>query len=384
MAIVWILGKLIVAIAIAALALNIRTPLLASWRSPWVIVGLFAVSGLLIGWELRRFARNRVQQVGRWSVLAVAIAALSIASTNEVKFHWAKHRVLAADPAQLAKLGEHFIVGYRDFDEVAALVKRGAVGGVFLTRRNVDGKTVAQIRETVDRLQAMRRDRNLPPLWIATDQEGGVVSRLSPPLPAQPSLGDAIANYDQATERQQAAARYARTQAAGLAAAGVNLNLAPVVDLNKGIRNPEDKYSRIYQRAIAASHITVTQVALTYCQELDAAGIRCTLKHFPGLGRVETDTHVARASLSVPLEILRQDDWRPFNQVTQILPVPIMLSHLLLTELDAKHPVSFSKAAIRDLLRRDWQYDGLLLTDDLCMKAAYGSDAGVEGATFWR
>jgi beta-N-acetylhexosaminidase len=83
-----------------------------------------------------------------------------------------------------------------------------------------------------------------------------------------------------------------------LADAGVNVNFAPVVDLNHRIVNPGDHLSRIHERAISADPVIVTEVARHYCTALQQAGGRCTLKHFPGLGRVFEDTHRESADLT--------------------------------------------------------------------------------------
>ena len=125
------------------------------------------------------------------------------------------------------------------------------------------------------------------------------MSRLSPPLMRSrrwPRSSRCI------RDRGRAAAwrcgQYAARQGRDLAALGVNLNFAPVVDLNHGVVNPEDRLSRISSRAISADPAVVTEVAGLYCATLMQTGVHCTLKHFPGLGRVYEDTHKVTAELS--------------------------------------------------------------------------------------
>jgi beta-N-acetylhexosaminidase len=149
---------------------------------------------------------------------------------------------------------------------VKALVERRAIAGVYVTARNVEHKTQSEIQSEIQSLQMIRRRQGLSPLWIAADQEGGIVSRLSPPLPKLPPLSTV-------PKSQPEVVKYARVHGQGLSSLGVNVNFAPVVDLNQGVINPRDKFSRIYQRAISADPGVVAKVALWYCQTLQEYGI---------------------------------------------------------------------------------------------------------------
>lgn len=213
------------------------------------------------------------------------------------------------------------------------------------------------------------------------DQEGGIVSRLSPPLTHLPPLAKVVNQTATPTARRREVQAYGDTHGRELAAVGINLNFAPVVDLNKGIVNPEDRYSVIYRRAISDDHTVVAEVAQTYCESLFRHGVRCTLKHFPGLGRLDADTHLVSAQLDTPLAELAADDWLPFQQIMQNAEAVTMLGHPILTTVDAQHPASFSEAIVTGILRQQWQYGGLLITDDFSMGAVFKSPDGVTGAT---
>ena len=121
-------------------------------------------------------------------------------------------------------------------------------------------------------------------------------------------------------------------QAQQLACLGTNVNFAPVVDVDKGIRDAADRFSRIGDRSISADPALVARTARLYCGILAKAGVQCTLKHFPGLGGVKVDTHVGEAVLSV----LDAADVAPFQELTQSLdPRPwVMLSHAIVAPLD--------------------------------------------------
>ena len=374
--------ELILAIALLVVAAILRSPSLANYRE-----GLFWLSlvggAILIFAELAVLPRPSPRRIKLMSflVLALSFASLSANLVLAMKFNLIKQSVLNADPSRLAKLGQHFVVGYRDPEEVAALVEKRAIGGVFLTARNIENKSKTEIRQEISGWQETRRRQGLSPLWIAADQEGGIVSRLSPPLTYLPPLSEIIAEDRDIEASKNAVIEYAMLQGRELYEIGVNLNFAPVVDLNKGALNPDDKYSLIYRRAISADKDVVAKVASWYCQTLEKQGVRCTLKHFPGLGRVAADTHVEDAQLDTSLEELREDDWVPFQAAMQNTRALTMLSHAKLMAVDGDRPVSFSNKAIVNILRQDWQYNGILITDDFCMRAAYNTKLGLAGAT---
>jgi beta-N-acetylhexosaminidase len=124
----------------------------------------------------------------------------------------------------------------------------------------------------------------------------------------------------------------------------------------------------------------VSDVAARYCRGLAEAGVRCTLKHFPGLGRVVGDTHLRTADLATPIADLERSDWVPFRTLMSEVGI-VMLGHARLRALDPRRPASFSQAVIGDVLRTQWRYDGLLITDDFCMGAVYASDDGLSAAS---
>lgn len=369
------------AIALLVLSSQWRSPFLAPWRSN-LFWGYLGISGLLIvaAWQGLKI-RNTVAKSLNSGTLLIAIAGCIILLLGEFKFQGIKHDILTGNPEQVKRLGQHFIVGYRDFNEVKQLVEKQAIGGVFVTYHNIKEKTKADIQLEIKTLQDIRKRQGLPPLWIATDQEGGIVSRLSPPLSQLPALSEIVTKQSDAASRNKAVTEYAQIQGNELYQLGVNVNFSPVIDLNYNIINPHDRLSKIYQRAISDDKNIVAEVANTYCQTLARTGVRCTIKHFPGLGRLQNDTHLESARLETPITELDQEDWVPFKKVSQNSKVWMMLGHAILTEVDHDRPVSFSKAVVKNILRNRWQYDGILITDDFCMYAVYHSREGVEKAS---
>jgi beta-N-acetylhexosaminidase len=367
--------KTIAALTCLVGAAFLRAPQFAELRpwSLWLLLGAAAIIALVSrGWR-----RSRLELVP----CAVGIAALLFTVSVEMRFQVARRAVLKADPAKLEQISQHIIVGFNRWDAVRGMVERRAVGGVFVTKRNVAGMDAAAIAREIASLQAIRKTQGLQPLWIATDQEGGSVARMSPPLPRQTTLAKVIRDLSGAA-RQAVVRDYAVTQGRGLADLGINLNFAPVIDLDHGVRNPADAYTRIGTRAISADPAVVAEVAGTYCDGLAAAGVLCTLKHFPGLGRVFEDTHQSEGVLTLSRAELEVSDWVPFRRLLgNGSGAAVMVGHVRLPALDSAQPVSTSAVAINGLLRDAWSYQGLVVTDDLCMGAIYAGRDGIAKAS---
>jgi beta-N-acetylhexosaminidase len=197
--------------------------------------------------------------------------------------------VLRADGNAARELGRHFIAGYTSFDEVAPLAAKGLIGGIYVTRHNIEGRTADDLKSEIARLQSLRSAAELAPLIVAVDQEGGIVSHMSPPLTSLPALAT-LAALPRA-ERSSKAEAAGKTHGRELAALGITLNFAPVVDLLRPeMAHTLDFNSFISRRAIAADPEVVTEIALAYVRGLEASGVEATLKHFPSLGRVHEDT----------------------------------------------------------------------------------------------
>lgn len=281
----------------------------------------------------------------------------------------------------MPEVGRHLMIGWLGIHETSVLAEKNAIAGVFLTSRDFPkGATIHDIRMVVDQLQAVRKKAGLPALWIATDQEGGPVEKLSPPLPRLPALAKEIAGLD----RQGVVSRvrgYADAQGVFLADAGINMNFAPVVDLMpKQKPGALDIHSRIATRAFSADPEIVTLVAQTYVTTMEGHGIKSILKHFPGLGSVPEDTHHFAASLDVPTHHLESRDWLPFRKITGATTAGIMLGHVKLTAIDPANPASCSRLIIQDLLRKQWGCNGLLVTDDFSMTPIFHGKGGIWAA----
>jgi beta-N-acetylhexosaminidase len=290
--------------------------------------------------------------------------------SSEAIFQWRKFAVLHADDGPARKLGQHFITGYTSYDEVARLAGKGLIGGVYVSTHNIRGRTAADLKDELSRLQNIRRSAGLPPLVVAVDQEGGIVSHLAPQLTALPALSTLAGLPPE--RRSKMAEQFGRLHGRELAAVGVTLNFAPVVDLlPSGPPNRFDFNSLINRRAISGDPAITADVALSYVRGLEAAGLEGTVKHFPGLGRVREDTHHFNANLDTPPAELENSDWIPFREVLANSNAFLMAGHVAVTAIDPERPASHSRAVIDGLIRTQWGFQGIVVTDDLVMGAIY-------------
>lgn len=382
---VWLTSGLVSA-AWVYVAMNLRSPYLLPVRETgfWIWMAMGMTAAVLLTFQRKRIIRN----FHPLHLAAFAFFLAAIVAGHERWTHYQNQQWVMKTPTdQMPEMGNRLVVGWLGFEETRALAAKGAIAGVFLTQRDFPrGSGISEIRKTVDALQTARRGAGLPPLWIATDQEGGPVSKLSPPLPKQPALGNLLADLDgpdlasqpgRAAEIVRRVTAYAEIQAQALAEAGINLNFAPVVDLRPA-KPPDssDRHSRIYYRALASDPATVALAGETYVTVLSKHGITAVLKHFPGLGRLTADTHHFSANLDAPAADLGESDWLPFRKISEHTKAGIMLGHVRLTSIDPIHPASGSLATAK-LLREKWGARGLLVTDDFSMTPISQGPGGI-------
>ncbi|QPF88257.1 glycoside hydrolase family 3 protein [Bradyrhizobium genosp. L] len=363
---VWIAGLVFLFAGI-----NNNDPYLVPLRGTGNLLLVLASVAAVVVLVRRGFWRGR-GWMGRLLTVLWCLPPVAVLAAHGT-FEFRKHRVLQTEPALARSLGQHFIVGYTSFDEVARLAEKGLIAGVYVTRHNVAGRTAEALKAEIAALQARRRSAGLPPLIVAADQEGGIVSHLAPPLTRLPALATLA---DLAPEQQRAKAEaFGRIHGQELASLGVNHNFAPVLDLRPDTaRNRLDFNTLIGQRAISDDPAKVAAIASAYIHGLESAGVQATVKHFPGLGRVRADTHHFSADLDTPLGELEATDWRPFREVLSASNARLMVGHVAVDAVDPERPASHSKAVIDGLIRKQWSYQGIVMTDDLVMGAIYQHD----------
>ena len=269
-------------------------------------------------------------------------------------------------------------------EALAGDIAGGRVGAVVLFKRNLPmaagqpGEARApgaagQPGEVVDTaaLAALTRALHeavgpgLPPLWIAIDQEGGLVQRVRAPATVWPPMlaFDALHHLD-ATQTGALAEAVGEALGEELAALGMDVDFAPVLDVHTNPANPI-----IGNRAFGTLPETVAERALAFARGLERAGIVSCGKHFPGHGDTATDSHLALPRLDHALDRLEAIELLPFRRaVAAGLPM-LMTAHVVFAALDAAVPATLSRAVVTGLLREQMGYGGIVVSDDLDMKA---------------
>lgn len=240
--------------------------------------------------------------------------------------------------------------------ELRAALARTRAAGVILFGANIAAP--AQLHELCATLQGWAAAEGMPPLLIGVDQEGGTVSRLPPPFVTPPSQMAQAAAGDPAVA-QTCAALTGRQ----LRACGVNLNFAPVVDVNSNPANPV-----IGIRAFGAEVTTVTVCMEAALRGYAEAGVIACVKHFPGHGDTSRDSHLALPVVEHSAERLAQIELAPFAAAARAGAPAMMSAHVVFRALDPR-PATLAPPVLRDLLRGRLGFDGLIFTDALDMGA---------------
>lgn len=207
-----------------------------------------------------------------------------------------------------------------------------------------------------------------PDVLLAIDEEGGDVTRLShrtgSPYPGNAALG--AADDPDLTRRVYAAI------GGDLAAAGVNLDLAPTVDVNTADDNPI-----IGTRSFGADPALVARHTAAAVTGLESAGVAACAKHFPGHGATVSDSHLELPTVDVPLDVLRERDLPPFAAAVAAGTQAVMSAHIRVPALTGDLPATFSRAALTGLLRDELGFRGAIVTDALEMRGAAGAAGSI-------
>lgn len=249
--------------------------------------------------------------------------------------------ILGFDGLHFNNTLEHYISTYK-------------VAGLILFAANID--TPEQVAELTKKCQQTAARAGLPPLFICADQEGGTVARFREHF--------TLFDGNPAIKSLEDAEQFASTTAKELAAVGINLNFAPVMDIADG--TPD---SIMAARSFPGDARSVSTLGCRVIRTLQNQGMMAVAKHFPGIGRTVLDSHFHLPSLDVALETLEKSDLVPFKAAIQEEVSGIMLSHIHYPQLDNELQASLSKKIAHTLLRETLKYDGLVFTDDLDMKA---------------
>ena len=291
-------------------------------------------------------------------------------------------------PSLREEIGQLLVVGFRgcvpaECDVIVRDLREHHLGGVILFDQDMTGGTIdtanrrrniaspAQVKELVAFLQRQAR----VPLLVSIDQEGGRVNRLKPAYGFPGSIShEELGRLDQPAATYRHAALTAQT----LAGLGINLNLAPVVDLDANPDNPIIKGKR---RSFAADPEVVACHAAEFVRaHRDRHVLTCT-KHFPGHGSAAGDTHLGLVDVTATWN---DRELIPFQRLIEAgLCDAVMSAHVFNAKLDPTHPATLSRAVLTELLRGRLGFQGVIMSDDMEMKAIsshYGLENSVPAA----
>ena len=257
--------------------------------------------------------------------------------------------------------GQMLMIGFEGTTlnrETEDLIRNHHVGGLILFSRNYENPV--QLHTLIRNLQEVAASTSTGlPLFISVDQEGGRVARLTEPFTKYPPLcclGHA--------QSESLASRFGRALATELKDVGINMDYAPVLDVHTNPENPI-----IGDRAIASDPQTVARLANAFIQGFRDAGVIPVGKHFPGHGDTHIDSHLDLPTVQRDAATLEAVELLPFKKTIARGLEVIMTAHVIYTAWDETNPATFSKTILQNILRQQLGFEGIIMSDDLEMKA---------------
>lgn len=255
------------------------------------------------------------------------------------------------------KIGQLFIVGFEGEeinDEIVDLVKNQKVGGlIYFSRNIIDSKQIINLNNEI---KAMEKDI---PLFISVDEEGGLVSRVPEEFVKLPSSG-----YIGQFNDENLSYNVGKIIAKELNSLGFNMDFAPVLDINS---NPNNTV--IGERAFGNSAEIVSRLGVNNMEGIRDGKIIPVLKHFPGHGDTDVDSHYGLPIVKKTLEELENLEFIPFKNAIDNGADVVMISSIILENIDNEYPATMSKKIIKDILRDSLGFGGVIATDDMTMGA---------------
>jgi beta-N-acetylhexosaminidase len=288
----------------------------------------------------------------RWLSPAVALFTVAVGVSACVSNN-AEPRAKPPPLTLRQQIGQHFVFPFGGRTPPKALVKRirrGEAAGVILFGRNIS--SAAQVRRLTRRLQAIPRPQGMEaPLLVMVDQEGGIVKRIpGAPTEAAADMGSSAGPQGAATAKL-------------LRRSGVNVDLAPVVDVARPGSAIADE-----GRAFGSGPAAVTNYAGAFSEALNKGKVASALKHFPGFGVATANTDNTAVKINLSLDQLRAKDLAPYGSIK----APIVLTSTAIYPKVDPAPASFSKRWVTTELRQRLGFAGVVITDDLQTPAVKG------------
>ena len=257
------------------------------------------------------------------------------------------------------KIGQMITIGidgYSVDDTAKQLITDKKVGGVILFKNNISNSN--QLLQLINDIKGINSTNKIP-IFISVDQEGGRVNRLPSEIKSLPS-NEIIGNKND----NKLAYDIGKNIGYALGSFGFNMDFAPVLDVNS---NPNNTV--IGDRSFSNDKDKVASLGASEINGFKDSNIISVAKHFPGHGDTATDSHYALPIINKTLDELKSVEFVPFKKAIEEKVPAIMVSHILMPQIDANNPASMSKTIITDILRKDLKFDGLIVTDDMTMGA---------------
>ena len=257
------------------------------------------------------------------------------------------------------KIGQLIIAGFDGTtvnDELRSLILEKYVGGVILFSKNDESASqVVVLKKEIKEIKKVKKRT----MFITVEEEGGLVSRMPSEFKDIPTNSD-IAKYDD----EDLSYNIGKVIGEEISSLGFNMDFAPVLDINSNPNNPV-----IGDRSFGDNEAIVSKLGIATMKGLKDSNVIASVKHFPGHGDTSVDSHVGLPVVEHDLERLKSFELVPFKKAIDAGADMVMVSHIMLPKIDEKEPATLSKTIITDILRKDMNYNGVVVTDDMTMGA---------------
>jgi len=257
------------------------------------------------------------------------------------------------------KVGQMVIVGLEGYtmnDNAGTMIEDYYVGGFILFGRNVENAN--QLLDLINTLKKTN-SKNKIPIFVSVDEEGGRVSRMPEELIKLPSNREVGKVNDEDLSYE-----IGSVVAEELKSFGFNMNLAPVLDIDSNPQNPV-----IGDRSYGSSAEIVGKLGIESMKGIREGGIIPVIKHFPGHGDTTVDSHIGLPVVGSDIDRLKGFELVPFSEAIKNKVDAVMIAHILLNKIDPEYPASLSRIIITDILRKELNFNGVVITDDMTMSA---------------
>lgn len=268
------------------------------------------------------------------------------------------------------KIGQMLMVGLKNLDNLEAvenLIVKYKIGGILLYKR--DYKDYESLNKLINRLRNLGRQNKIP-LFIAIDQEGGRVNRMPDDFNNLPSVNKLV--------KANLVEEAGEVTGEMLEKLGFNFNFAPVLDIKRFGTN-----HAIGDRAFGSNPEIVSKYGIIYMKQMEKYNIVPVIKHYPGHGATKKDSHFTLPKISETNEKLEKEDIVPFKEAVKEGSDVLLVGHIKIRNVTHGYPASMSKSFIRIYVRKKLKFNGIIITDDIRMKAVqilYGTKKSLKKA----